>query len=87
MPRVSEKLRCDKCSMLCKTAYGLTQHKKNCTGVKKEFKICEYCKLFIKRKTYKGHVISCGAKLPVYSIFIAAFFPKHAGLVLFSIYI
>ena len=62
MPRVSEKLRCDKCNKLCKTAYGLTQHKKNCTGVKKEFKICEYCKLFIKRKTYKGHVISCGAK-------------------------
>lgn len=30
--------------------------------------------------------ISCGAKLPIYSIFIAAFFSKHGGLVLFSIY-
>ena len=30
--------------------------------------------------------MSCGAKLPIYSVFIAAFFPNHGGLVLFSIY-
>lgn len=30
--------------------------------------------------------MSCGAKLPIYLMFIAAFFPKHRGLVLFSIY-
>ena len=30
--------------------------------------------------------MSCGAKLPIYSVFIAAFFPKHGGLVLFSMY-
>ncbi|NMA22248.1 MAG: ferrous iron transport protein B, partial [Spirochaetales bacterium] len=29
---------------------------------------------------------SCGAKLPIYSVFIAAFFPRHGGLVLFSLY-
>lgn len=30
--------------------------------------------------------MSCGAKLPIYSVFIAAFFPKHGGLVLFLLY-
>jgi ferrous iron transport protein B len=30
--------------------------------------------------------MSCGAKLPIYSVFIAAFFPNHGGLVLFSLY-
>ena len=30
--------------------------------------------------------MSCGAKIPIYSVFIAAFFPKHGGLVLFSLY-
>jgi len=30
--------------------------------------------------------MSCGAKIPIYSVFIAAFFPKYGGLVLFSIY-
>jgi ferrous iron transport protein B len=30
--------------------------------------------------------MSCGAKLPIYSVFIAAFFPDRGGLVLFSIY-
>ena len=30
--------------------------------------------------------MSCGAKLPVYLVFIAAFFPEHGGLVLFLIY-
>ncbi|NLA11633.1 MAG: ferrous iron transport protein B [Firmicutes bacterium] len=30
--------------------------------------------------------ISCGAKLPIYSVFIAAFFPRHGGLLLFSLY-
>jgi ferrous iron transport protein B len=30
--------------------------------------------------------MSCGAKLPIYSVFIAAFFPRHGGLVLFSMY-
>ncbi|MDI9412174.1 MAG: ferrous iron transport protein B [Bacillota bacterium] len=30
--------------------------------------------------------MSCGAKIPIYLVFIAAFFPKHGGLVLFSIY-
>jgi len=30
--------------------------------------------------------MSCGAKLPIYLVFIAAFFPKRGGLVLFSIY-
>ncbi|NLP47398.1 MAG: ferrous iron transport protein B [Clostridiales bacterium] len=30
--------------------------------------------------------MSCGAKLPIYSVFIAAFFPSHGGLVLFSLY-
>lgn len=30
--------------------------------------------------------MSCGAKLPIYSVFIAAFFPGHGGIVLFSLY-
>ncbi len=30
--------------------------------------------------------MSCGAKLPIYSVFIAAFFPRHGGLVLFGLY-
>lgn len=32
-------------------------------------------------------LISCSARLPVYVLLISAFFPIHAGLVLFSIYI
>ena len=31
--------------------------------------------------------ISCGARLPIYLVFISAFFPKHKALVLFSIYV
>lgn len=30
--------------------------------------------------------MSCGAKIPIYSVFIAAFFSKHGGLILFSLY-
>lgn len=30
--------------------------------------------------------MSCGAKLPIYSVFIAAFFPSHGGIILFSLY-
>ena len=30
--------------------------------------------------------MSCGAKLPIYSVFIAAFFSSHGGLVLFGLY-
>lgn len=30
--------------------------------------------------------MSCGAKLPIYSVFIAAFFPGKGGLVLFALY-
>ncbi|NLK00406.1 MAG: ferrous iron transport protein B [Clostridia bacterium] len=30
--------------------------------------------------------MSCGAKLPIYSVFIAAFFPRYGGLILFSLY-
>ncbi len=30
--------------------------------------------------------MSCGAKLPIYSIFIAAFFPGYGGILLFSLY-
>jgi ferrous iron transport protein B len=30
--------------------------------------------------------MSCGARLPVYALFVAAFFPRNGGLVLFSIY-
>ena len=30
--------------------------------------------------------MSCGAKLPIYSMFIAAFFSKHGGLILFTLY-
>ncbi|MDD4568587.1 MAG: ferrous iron transport protein B [Tepidanaerobacteraceae bacterium] len=30
--------------------------------------------------------ISCGARLPIYSVFIAAFFPNHGGAVLFILY-
>lgn len=30
--------------------------------------------------------MSCGARLPIYLVFIAAFFPKHGGLVLFGLY-
>ncbi|NMB32907.1 MAG: ferrous iron transport protein B [Clostridium sp.] len=30
--------------------------------------------------------ISCGAKIPIYSVFIAAFFPRYGGLILFSLY-
>ncbi len=31
--------------------------------------------------------MSCGARLPVYALFVAAFFPRHGGTVLFGIYI
>ena len=31
--------------------------------------------------------MSCSAKMPVYSMFISAFFPKHQVLIIFSIYI
>jgi ferrous iron transport protein B len=31
--------------------------------------------------------MSCGAKLPVYALFTAAFFPQYAGLVVFGLYI
>ncbi len=30
--------------------------------------------------------MSCGARLPVYTLFVAAFFPKQGGLILFSLY-
>lgn len=30
--------------------------------------------------------MSCGARLPVYTLFAAAFFPRHAGLMVFGIY-
>ena len=30
--------------------------------------------------------MSCSAKLPIYSLFAAAFFPEHAALVMFSLY-
>ena len=30
--------------------------------------------------------MSCGAKIPIYLVFIAAFFPSYGGLVLFSVY-
>ncbi|NCC10282.1 MAG: ferrous iron transport protein B [Bacteroidia bacterium] len=32
-------------------------------------------------------LMSCSARLPVYLLFVGAFFPAHAGFVLFSIYI
>jgi len=32
-------------------------------------------------------LMSCSARLPVYTLFAAALFPKHAGLVVFSLYI
>ena len=31
--------------------------------------------------------MSCGARLPVYVLFAAVFFPRHAGLVVFSMYL
>jgi ferrous iron transport protein B len=31
--------------------------------------------------------MSCGARLPVYALFAAVFFPKHGGQVIFSLYI
>jgi ferrous iron transport protein B len=31
--------------------------------------------------------MSCGARLPVYVVFIGAFFPDHAGMVLWSLYV
>ena len=31
--------------------------------------------------------MSCGARLPVYALFVAAFFPKNAGVIVFSIYL
>lgn len=30
--------------------------------------------------------MSCGARLPVYALFVAAFFPDHGGLVIFGLY-
>ncbi|SHE33534.1 ferrous iron transport protein B [Clostridium fallax] len=30
--------------------------------------------------------VSCGARLPVYMVFVAAFFPNKAGIILFSLY-
>ena len=32
-------------------------------------------------------LMSCSARLPIYILFVSAFFPKHASLALFSIYI
>ena len=32
------------------------------------------------------HFMSCSAKLPIYSLFAAAFFPEHAALVMVSLY-
>jgi ferrous iron transport protein B len=32
-------------------------------------------------------LMSCGARLPVYVVFIGAFFPAHAGMVLWSLYV
>ncbi len=32
-------------------------------------------------------LMSCGARLPVYALFVAAFFKQHQGLVLFSLYL
>ena len=32
-------------------------------------------------------LMSCGAKLPVYVVFIGAFFPTYAGTVLWSLYV
>ncbi len=32
-------------------------------------------------------LMSCGARLPVYVVFIGAFFPSHAGTVLWSLYV
>src|SRR6266545_6291386 len=32
-------------------------------------------------------LLSCGARLPVYVVFIGAFFPAHAGTVLWSLYV
>lgn len=32
-------------------------------------------------------LMSCGARLPVYAVFAAVFFPDHGGLVVFSLYI
>lgn len=32
-------------------------------------------------------LMSCGARLPVYVVFIGAFFPNHAGTVLWSLYV
>ena len=32
-------------------------------------------------------LMSCGARLPVYVVFISAFFPAHAGTVLWSLYV
>lgn len=31
-------------------------------------------------------LMSCGAKIPIYALFVSAFFTQHQGLVLFSIY-
>jgi ferrous iron transport protein B len=31
--------------------------------------------------------MSCGARLPVYALFVVALFPQHSGLVVFSIYL
>lgn len=30
--------------------------------------------------------MSCGAKIPIYSVFIAAFFPRYGGFILFGLY-
>lgn len=31
--------------------------------------------------------ISCGARMPIYAVFVEAFFPSHQGLLLFSLYV
>ncbi len=36
--------------------------------------------------TFINPFMSCGAKLPIYSVFIAAFFPKHGALILSLLY-
>jgi ferrous iron transport protein B len=36
---------------------------------------------------FMAPLMSCGARLPVYILFAAAFFPAHQGLVVFSLYV
>ena len=53
---------------------------------KKSLKLYEEAFMDVLTDVYKRQLMSCNARLPVYSIFASVFFPKYVGLVVASLY-